>query len=241
MNGIFERKLTVLTSMCDSTAKMSHWSAFSLFMDLATEHANELGVGSDKLGEKGLIWVASKTKAVFIGRPAFMSKITATTWPEEPQRIRFNRHYTIRDENGILIKGKTEWAIIDKQSGKPQKGDGVYPQELNYYDNLAVEEPFSRITADFENAELIDSYRVKSTDIDLYGHMNNVAYIRAFMETLSTVELKKTDIASLEISYRIPCFEGDILRLYRKNADDGIEIVMINSDNKCAAALRVTF
>lgn len=239
MKPIFEKNLTVYTSHCDRSAKMGTPNAFTIFMDLATEHANELGVGADELSKKGLIWVASKTKAVFFDRPSMTQNVTISTWPERPERIRFNRHYAIKSENELLIAGKTEWAIIDKQSGRPQKADEIYPNELDFCDEAPVTDAFSRIDANFENCELLQHYKVKSIDIDLYGHMNNVSYVRAIMECFSSDELEEMNIKSFEINYRIPCFEGDVLDIYKRNTENGIEIGMINSDKKAAALIKI--
>ena len=45
IQGYYERPLTILPSMCDATAKLGVPNAFALFMDLATEHAERLGIG----------------------------------------------------------------------------------------------------------------------------------------------------------------------------------------------------
>ena len=159
----------------------------------------------------------------------------------KPERIRFNRHYKIKSNNELLIAGKTEWAVIDKESGRPQKAEGIYPTELEYCDEQPIAEAFSKIDTDFENAQLLGSYKVISTDIDLYGHMNNVAYVRAIMGMFSSKELQEMQIKSFEINYRIPCFEGEILNVYKRNLDNGIEIGMINAEQKISALIKIKF
>lgn len=239
MNSVLKKDLTVYTSHCDSSAKMGIPNAFSIFMDLATEHANELGVGSEVLTPKGLLWVASKTKAIFYNRPAMMQKTEISTWPEKPERIRFNRNYAIKSGDELLISGKTEWAIIDKQSGRPQKSDGIYPSKLDFCEDKLIVEPFSKIDTNFEGCQLLCCYKVKSTDIDLYGHMNNVAYVRAIMEMFSSKELEEMNIKSFEINYRIPCFEGEALNVYKRDTDNGFEIGMINADQKASTLFKI--
>jgi len=239
MKPILEKNLTVFTSHCDRSAKMGTPNALTIFMDLATEHANELGCGADELSKKGLMWVASKTKAVFFRRPTMMQNVTISTWPEKPERIRFNRHYAIKSDGELLIAGKTEWAIVDKQSGRPQKAEGIYTAELDFCDETPITDAFSRIDANFEGCELFQHYKVKSIDIDLYGHMNNVAYVRAIMGMFSSAELEEMNIKSFEINYRIPCFEGEILNIYKRNTENGFEIGMINSDQKAAALIKI--
>ena len=48
-------------------------------------------------------------------------------------------------------------------------------------------------------------------------------------------------IKSFEINYRIPCFEGEILNVYKRNLDNGIEIGMINAEQKISALIKIAF
>ena len=50
-----------------------------------------------------------------------------------------------------------------------------------------------------------------SLDTDFVGHMNNVAYVRAFANCFTAEEWRKLKISELEIHFRRPCFEGDTL------------------------------
>ena len=105
MQNFYERDLTILPSMCDATAKLGIPNAFALFMDLATEHAEILGVGMNGLMKQGLFWLTVRTRIRFSDRPAMTEKVRLRTWPEAPERSRCNRDYAILRGDEIIVSG----------------------------------------------------------------------------------------------------------------------------------------
>lgn len=235
MQTKFSANYKILSSMCDSTAKLGIPQCVSLFMDLATIHAEQLKVDAITLAEKNLAWVASKTKLKILKMPPMNTNVEVATWPEKPDRLRFNRCYTVTEKGENLVLGKTEWIVIEKDSGRPQRAEGIYPDDAEFFDALENFEPFTRMDVDFANSTIIDCYTVKSTDIDLYGHMNNAAYVRALFSLFSTKELESMKIKGFEIAYRIPCFEGEMLRVVTKETQAGLLVAMVKENGKSAA------
>ena len=94
----------------------------------------------------------------------------------------------------------------------------------------------------FEDAGLFSHYAVRSTDIDLGHHMNNVAYVRLLLDCFSAKELASGNIQSVELHYSTPCFEGEALTVYKKSLDDGTcRIGIVKPDGKTASQACVTF
>lgn len=234
-----EKKYVIPVSICDNQAKLSYPGIFDIFMDMATDHAAQLGIGGNALKEKGCFWVATKTMVKIRRRAEMLSEATAVTWPEKPGNIRCNRYYTIEQDSEVIIEGKTEWTILSIESGRPVKTADVYPKDLVHLEDVVCDTPFSRVSADFSDCEEIASHKVVSTDIDLSQHMNNVAYIRAFLSAFSCKELEDMNITELEISYRTQCFEGETLSLRMRKSEDFTELGAVKEDGKCAAVLRI--
>ena len=235
-----EKNSSVLISQCDNTGHLSIPSIFSLFGDLASEHAPSLGLGSDVLAEKGLFWVAVRTK-IKINTPAKVGDaLCESTWPEAPGRARCTRYYMLEHENSVVAEGKTEWAIVDLETGRPHKLSEIYPENLEHLPDVVCEEPFIKITEDFSGCELLGKYTIRSIDIDLGQHMNNARYIHALFGLFTCCELSEMNISFVEINFRAQCYEGDELSFFIRTADDGArEIGIIRPDGKCAATARI--
>lgn len=238
MSTKFERNAEIALSLCDNTGKLSVYNIFTLFMDIATEHANELKLSSDDLGED-LFWITVRTKVQIIYRPKLSDEVTLTTWPEKPSRVRANRHYIISDNDTPLIKGKSEWTVVDTKSGKLCRVADLYPEDFEFCDELSIEEKYCRINDDFEDAKTLCDYTIRSTDIDLVQHMNNSAYIRAFMGAFSTKELEAQPIKEIEIAYKAQSYEGETLTIKYRETEGAIEYAMIKADSTVACTIRV--
>ena len=238
MNSEFSKEILIVPSMCDSTGKLGIPDTAALFMDIAAEHSNILGIGQKVLSAQGGFWLTVKTMLRFCRRPEFGESVRLTTWPEIPDRRKCLRDYEITANGETLCCGKTEWAILDMSSGRLRHVDSVYPADLELTDRCSMSEDFTRFENDPAEGELLGRYLVRSTDIDLGGHMNNVAYLRAFASLFSSSDWNSADIRFMEIWYRAQCFEGEELSVYHRKNDDFTEVSFIKPDGNCALELR---
>ncbi|MBQ1371539.1 MAG: hypothetical protein IIY70_01280 [Oscillospiraceae bacterium] len=238
MEAQMTRELIVLPSDCDREAKLSVPDLFAWFMDVATLHAQSLGVGIDDMLARGQFWLAVKTKVHILRRPRMMEPVSLFTRPLAPEKIRTIREYRLEREGELLAEGKTEWAVLDTNTGKLCPMAGIFPAELELAKEPAYPVPFARLNPDFSEAEPVGQYTVRSTDIDVGGHMNNVAYLRAVFGLLSGKELEQLPCRELEIIYRSPCFEGDTLSVRRRRTEGGWELAALLPDGKPAVLLR---
>ncbi len=241
MQEFMNKELLILTSHCDNTSHLSIPTIFSLFQDLASEHGTRMKVGFEQLSEKGLFWLTARTKIHIENRPSMMDLVTLKTWPEKPGRVRCNRYYQIFLGDQLLITGKTEWAVIHLESGRLQKLTEVYPEDMEHCPDIALEEPYTKIPEDFTDCQILGTYKVRSTDIDMGQHMNNAAYPRVIFGSFSCQQIADMNIHDAEIAFRSPCFEGEELTLYQRPAENGaLDIGLFHSDGRIAAACRLS-
>ena len=240
MERKMSRQCLILPSRCDSTAHLGVPDTFALFMDAATEHAESLGLGATAMGRRGLFWLTVKTMIRFHAMPALMDSVTVSTFPARPGRVRCIRYYTLERGGNLLAEGKTEWAVQELASGKLHPVADVYPKELELSDEAVCEGAFARIPEDFSDAAVLGIYRVRSTDIDLGGHMNNAAYVRAVIGAFTAEQLRALRIREMEVCFRAPCYEGEELTIRCRETADGAELGVIRPDGRTAllAAIR---
>lgn len=210
----YEKEIHILTSRCDSNGCLGIADSVDLFMDIATEHQEKLGSGVTELARQNKFWVTAKTRVDFIHHPKLLDRVTLSTWISKPKAIYGDRQYCIKKDGEPMVVGKTQWTIIDVNSGRPDNVSGIYPEGTAFPEDAAIDEPFIRVTGEM-TWEPFAEYTVRSTDIDIGHHMNNVAYIRAFQSLFSVKEWNEMNLHSIEIQYKLPCFEGDILSFSR--------------------------
>ena len=230
MREICESELMIPMSSCDAAGRLSVHDTFGMFMDAAAVHAQELGVGIQDLLRRDLFWLTVKTRVVFHERPGRGETVTLRTWPEPPGHIRANRSYELRRGEKLLISGKTEWAVMNTKTGAVVPMEGVYPVRIAFPEQSACPEAFARIAGGMEGEPPYDEYRVRSTDIDIGGHMNNTAYVRMLMGSFTGAELRAMHIRSVDVVFREPCYEQDRLLLRRRQTDNGLDITAARGD-----------
>ncbi len=237
----FDKEYVLPCYVCDNTSLISLDGIVDLFMDMATEHASKMNLGMDELALKGCFWVISKTKLVIKRRPRILEKVTLSTWPQKPSTIRYNRFYGISDGEGFIVEGKSEWTILDKETFKPIRSSQVYPQDIIHSEKTICDVPFCRLPNDFSDSQVLRTYKVSSTDIDMSQHMNNVAYIRAMLGSLSTREIEDMNVRELEIAYKVQCFEGEEVTVRRMDVEGGTDLAVVKSDGTTASVMRLIF
>ena len=220
MENRYTKDFPVPPSLCDISGRLSVPELFALFMDIAAEHAEALGCGIRALGEKGLFWLTVRTRVRIARLPAMLERVSLTTWPEAPGRLRAERDYLLEKDGELLAAGKTEWAVLDRATGRLTSPRDVYAPETAFCPDTVWTEPFTR--AGDEPLEEYARYTVRSVDMDLGQHMNNVAYVRALAGTFGWADWQSLELRELEIAYRTSCHEGDTLIWQRKTRPDGV-------------------
>ena len=223
MNAEYTKKVRILPSQIDAFGKLSVPHTFDLFMDTATEAAEALGVGWAFLQRKGLFWITVKTRVEFIDPPNLMDEVVVRTWPERPGEKRANRHYEILRDGAVLVRAKTEWAIVSMLTRRPQPLAKVMPADAEYPSEMACPEPFPMIDEHFPEPPFA-THRVAARDIDMARHMNNVAYVRAIVDAFSVKEWKKMDVRRMDVIFRASAHEGDLLQFQKRRDGSALDI-----------------
>ena len=118
MTNYFEKELYINPSLADAEGLLNRYETFNLFMDVADDHAGQMGVAWRHISPRNLFWLTVKTKIVFEDRPKLGDTVTLATWVEEPTKLRGDRSYEMRQGDKVLVRGKTEWAVLNTETMK---------------------------------------------------------------------------------------------------------------------------
>ncbi|MBR3305607.1 MAG: hypothetical protein IKI74_07265 [Christensenellaceae bacterium] len=237
--SVFEKDITIAPSLCDSTAKLSIPGVFSVFMDMAAEHAEEIGCGIGMIKKRGLFWITVRTKILVRKLPDLSSHACAVTWPSVPERFRCMRYYLLKQGEEVLCEGKTEWAVFDMERNRLSRADSVYPEDLVMEEKTACDIPFIRSADDIPPEHEKAVYTVRSTDIDFGGHMNNAAYIKALFSCLSSSERSSINVRSMEAVFRAQTFENEQLSVRMRDDPDGKDVTFVKEDGRTCFIARI--
>ena len=115
---VFELTLTAADEHIDELGHVNNAVWVQWIQQVAVAHWESV---TDAAHKDAYFWVVVRHEIDYL-RAAFPGdRITARTWVgDAPQGARFDRHMEFSDADGrLLVRAKTQWAIIDKASGRP--------------------------------------------------------------------------------------------------------------------------
>jgi medium-chain acyl-[acyl-carrier-protein] hydrolase len=219
MESILKKKYTVQVNDIDFRRQLKLSSLFVYLQDMATEHAYNIGVGRDVLQAKyGIIWVLNRAVVEIIRHPMFKEEITIETWPEQPDKVLFNRNFLVYDKEGnIIIKAFSQWVVIDCMTRRLRRSS-IIEEEFPKVDR---ERPVTSISDKIKPVGRLNlSYKktVGYSDIDINEHLNNARYIDYIMDCFDMDFHKKYSVSSIQIDYMHEALPGEVIQLFTDSA-----------------------
>ena len=211
---------------------LSPTAVLDIFQDLATEHSIDMGMGIDELMERGLIWVVVRQKLEF--RPNIACKphqqVRVRTWPHDPTRLNIQRDYALYNlEGDLLVKGTSEWLLLDMESKKFASVIENYPGELDFCEDRAFEGKLKKIK-DFDAEEPTCTVTPQFSDVDFNQHINNARYLNFVMNAIP--QAPDRPLRSLQIDYRKELMPGETVSLFTAADEAGTHVKGINGEGK---------
>ena len=231
MEPVLEKSYFLSANETNAEGVLSMPSLTSNIIDIATDHANSLGIGNPSMVEMKAGWILSRLTIDLNEIPKVNSTYVLKTWIED-----FNRHFSARcfsvssPEGHVYGFARSIWLVIDE---KTHKNLGLshftMPKELISGEKapIALQEKHFPIVRQEEEAtgKSIKAshkpfyYRFKYCDLDFYRHVNTVRYVTMLMNQFSLEEHDKAEVRRLELSFL-------------HEAKYGMETEMLRSDSE---------
>ena len=175
-NKIFSRRFYLLPGECNSEQEMPLWLLANRIIEIATLHANSLGIGYKRLSCDNRAWVLSRMAIEMKRYPKVGEYYSLSTWIES-----FNRHFSernieIADEQGNPIGyARTIWSVIDSTERTSCDISALGTMADSISEKECPIERQSRI----KDIKRLKEYRYtfRYSDIDFNRHVNTLRYI----------------------------------------------------------------
>lgn len=228
--------------LCGKQPKMQPPAAFLLFQNAASLHAEAIGNGTAALAERDCYWVATHSKIDFYNDANLLDMLTVSTWvnPAKPNAVRGYRGYDIFVGDKQIAEGLTEWVVLNRETGFVRFSEFGFPDDFEFQDYVACGGKLCRFRDEFTDDDEVYTFTVRTSSIDIGRHMNNVAYVRAFLDCFTADEVASMPVKTMEARYITACMEGEELKIFKKRTDTGFVLGARRADGKCAAFLGTT-
>jgi medium-chain acyl-[acyl-carrier-protein] hydrolase len=227
-----EEKFRIRTYECGVDGRIKIFSLMQYMQEIASLHAEQLGLGFDRLSEMNGYWVLSNIRIEISRLPGRDDEVTLKTWPSGYSRTIATREFVGKDQNGSeLFRAGSEWMVINKQTNRlknlfrlnlnlPKTGVKSLPDELK---RLEPKNEYNQV----------GKVLVPHSAIDLNGHVNNTEYVRWGIDALRRTFKLNNNIRCMQATYLSEVFEDDELDMLvsvagilpacrRRYSDEGI-------------------
>lgn len=187
----------------------------SKIIDIATAHANSLGIGNPAMQARGCGWVLSRIALEMERYPRVNETYSLTTWIET-----WNRHFSVRNfmvadaAGNPLGYAKSVWMVLDTVTREnaglshlslasdmigarecpiaaPGRHRAILPE------NQGGDVPKGCLRATSPAVE----YTFQYSDLDFYRHVNTVRYVQMLLNRFTLEEMDATQVSRLEMAF----------------------------------------
>lgn len=243
-NDVAEFTQTFFLSAGEANAQqeMSLPALTSRIIDIATAHANSLGIGNPAMEARGCGWVLSRLAIEMNRYPKVNETYSVTTWIES-----WNRHFSVRDfmiadAAGIPVGyAVSVWMVLGTRT---RENAGLSHLSLPECMVSSRKCPTARpgrhpVVVDAGHEDPLPCGAVRATapgvvrtfgyaDLDFYRHVNTVRYVTMLLNRFSLREMDETQISRLDIAFMREGRYDEPVKVLR--ADSGLHTVLSMAD-----------
>lgn len=236
------RTYTLTAGESDAQGRLPMPLIVTRVIEVATAHADILGLGYANLIKHRAGWVLSRLSVEIERYPRIGETYTFTTYIQSYTRLYSDRCFTITDAEGIEIGHvRSMWVAIDLD--KRTAADLTQFGPEHFVVNTRRECPIAmpkKIPLVDKDCAIATPYTFKYCDIDFHRHVNTVMYVRLLLNQWTMDFFDSRKIQRFSIAFHSECHFGQQAQVLRsENGDESMcEII---TDGKRAVAASFLF
>lgn len=212
-----EYTFRITSGYLDQYKRIRPYAIFDVAQEAASTHAEEIGIGYQKMLEKNLIWIVARNKYVIVNDINDTTFLHIKTWPHPHGRFESIRDFSIYNDKGDLcVKGSTLWCLYNIDSHRIARMENAEVHDDFCLDKNFIESFDKIVIGDESQYQYCFEHQVNLTDLDWNHHMNNARYAELVYNALAVDE--NVRIQSVEINYLMQAKLGNII-IVKKNIE----------------------
>lgn len=237
LERIFSREYFLTPAECNPQQRMPLTLLINRVIEVATLHANALGIGYAHLVDYHQTWVLSRVAVEMERYPAVNDTYTVETWVASVNRLFSERDFRFLDGQGRVIGwARTVWAVIDTRTRQ-----GADISRMAWLDTVAIPDrcpvaKSARLRPLTEYAAA--TYRFTYCDIDFNRHVNSSRYIELLLNQWSLDFHDRNRLTRFEIAYLREAYYGEPVEVRLTKGTPTLAELVNDGVPLCRALLR---
>ena len=216
---IFTKQHIVGSTQVGADAKLSTLGIFGIVESgitegMAAQHIDGLTIRR----LYNAFWVFTKNQVKIFGSANWGDVLTVESFVSTVSAAKLDVDTAIKNANGQLIAYSCcEMCPLDAATGRIVRTSAVVIDERIVIEPAKIKVTFGKL--DCDDLPVVEEVKVRSTNIDLCQHTNNVEYLRFIFNTYTVEELTSRPIKEVEINYVNQSYENEVLSVHKKSME----------------------
>ena len=231
----------VSASFMDCTARLGFSQSALLVQDNLSECFGMLGCDNYSYKAKyNGFWVFSKTKIHFNFFPEWNTDFIAETFPIDNMGFRTNINTIFKTQEGKpILTANSECCCLDFEKHRPLKLTNLdFPKED--FPAPVFNDKFEKFDVDFSQDDFVYEHVVRSSQVDMSDHLNNVEYVKIASGAFPSQFLRSHEPLDLEVHYLGETKENQKIAIYKKEIH-GKHYIKIQEGQRPVFEMCITF
>ncbi len=214
-------------------------------IDVATSHANALGIGFDRMIREGISWVLSRLTVDIVECPSVNRNYRMETWVESATRLFSERDFELIDiETGkTVLRAHSVWMAINMATRRPGDLSPIW-EGKDIVNGRNFEGDKGGKLLPLQSADKMETYRFATSDIDVNRHVTTRRYID-LMTDLWPLDFYDTHrLTRFEVAFKHEARYGEDARVMCAHHGDDANIndieIKVGANPCCLARLHFT-
>lgn len=217
MKNWHTEKITIDDTQLNNKMEVPVTELMKLFQVATFNHSNIMGLDHETMEKKShAFWVVTKMKVILLDSISSGEKINVTTWTRELGTVRALRDCVIKSKNKVKAKFLAEWCCLDWDTRKLRRMNTICYPELVMEKTNNVNTEFTNMREEVGEKDYVYTREIRSTDIDINSHTNNLKYNYMALDAFSVDELNSFDIKEYEMYFVNESYEGNKINVFKK-------------------------
>ena len=238
--SIDEVEFEIDFSMCAPNGKISYTAILNLVQLVAGNHAVKGGFGFAEMAAFDQAWVITQMHLEFEKLPKWQDVILAKTWVRTRHATHSIREMAFYQNDVKLFSISMLWVVFNlkKRTLDELKLDiqhlTIFPDK-----KATLGEPRRIILP--KEMNLIKTYQVLFSDVDMLQHANNIRYLNWVLDTLPYKKLLSNELQSLTLNFANELRIDDKVEIFHQQESEETDFFKIEKEGKLSYAAQLNW